>query len=143
VPGGLDNPVVGFTVFAAVKLAGYSAFCHYRLARSFPEHKVSSIAAGATRTVIGVGFGLLYTVAIMAALAQVLHDALIPIGILGLIPVRLLEWWILIKIFYARGPAQDGARSFTRDLWYGVACSFALDVPSWLGLVALGKVFIC
>jgi hypothetical protein len=140
VPGGFENPAVGFAAFAAVKLAGYSAFCHFRLARSFPERNVSSLGAGAARAAIGVFVGLAYAAITAKLLAEVLPDALIPIGIIGLIPVRLFEWWILIKIFYARLPTE---RIEWRDLWLGVACSFLLDVPSWLGLVALGKVFIC
>jgi hypothetical protein len=141
VPAGLDNPALGFATFAAVKLAGYSAFCHFRLARIFPERKPNPILAGVTRTLLGVGFGLAYA-ALMTLLSGLLHleDATVLLALAGLVAVRLLEWWILLRLFYL--PKTDPP-NFKNELWYGVGVSFLLDFPSWIGLVVLGKTFIC
>ena len=138
-PFSFDDPVLGFATFATVKLAGYTAFCHFRLGRIFPERKANPILAGGTRTLLGVGFGLAYA-AIVALVGSALQSgAIVPFALVGLVPVRLLEWWILLRLFYV----QDWKRDYRGELWYGVAVSFLLDFPSWIGLVVLGKTVIC
>ena len=60
---------------------------------------------------------------------------------LGLIPIRLLEWWIIILMFYDRRTqtrAKDWGYAGLGTVW-----SYALDVPALIGLVATGGMWIC
>jgi hypothetical protein len=59
----------------------------------------------------------------------------------GLPLVRVGEWWLLIWFFFDRKLETPG-----RDwLWafFGVLWSFALDAPALLGLLFIGRGFVC
>ena len=63
------------------------------------------------------------------------------IYIVGLVPVRLIEWWIIIWLFYDRSMMTK-----QKDWQYvglGTAWSFALDIPALIGFVATGGFWIC
>jgi hypothetical protein len=139
VPGGLSSPVQGYLAFSAVKLAGYTLAGWY-LNRRYANATAHFALVGITRTIIGMVFG--------AALAFVAFFPLAFFGsvgilvyIFGLIPVRLIEWWIIILIFYDRS-----MQSKPKDWRYaalGTAWSFALDIPALIGLVATAGFWIC
>ena len=137
-PGGFDNPVQGYLAFGAVKLAGYS-LAAWRLNRSYPEAGANFGAVGLTRTVIGMAFG---SVLGLLALPLVLVGGLgIIVYYLGLIPVRLMEWWIVILLFYDRR-AETRAKDW-RYAGLGTAWSYALDIPALIGFFATGGLWIC
>lgn len=66
------------------------------------------------------------------------------IYVLGLIPIRVLEWWIILKIFYQDDTEQkitwDDAKA---SITFGVICSFILDVPALMGFVYAADFWIC
>ncbi len=138
-PGGITGPVQGYLAFSAVKLAGYSLAGWY-LNRRYANATAHFAVVGISRTVIGMVFG--------TALALVAYFPLVMVGsvgiliyIFGLIPVRLIEWWIIILIFYDRT-----RQSMPKDWRYaalGTAWSFALDIPALIGVLATAGFWIC
>lgn len=137
-PGGLSNPVQGYLAFSAVKLAGYSLAGLY-LNRRYSEAKANFGVVGITRTVVGMVFG---GVLGLIALPLVFVGGLgVVVYILGLIPVRLLEWWIIILLFYDRS-IQTRQKDW-RYAGFGTAWSFALDIPALIGFMATGGLWIC
>lgn len=136
-PGGISNPVVGYITFTAVKLVGYSIaglFLNNRYANSNSNFGL----VGLVRTVIGIVFG-----GLLGLTSSVLSDGGVGFYVyfFGLIPVRLLEWWIIIWLFYDR-PLQTKPKN-----WFyaglGTAWSFILDIPALVGFIATAGVWIC
>lgn len=135
-PGGLSNPVQGYLALGAVKLAGYSLAGWY-LNRRYPAATAHFAVVGIARTVIGVVFG-----AALGLLPLFLFGTWgILVYIFGLIPVRLVEWWIIIRLFYDR--SMQMKRKDWRYAGLGTAWSFALDIPALVGFVATGGFWIC
>lgn len=64
------------------------------------------------------------------------------IYLVGLIPVRVLEWWIVIKGFYSSDRPLEWAE-LKRPILLGVITSFLLDVPALTGLVYAADFWIC
>ena len=137
-PGGLANPLTGYVAFSAVKFGGYT-FAVWRLNRSYPDHTHNVVAVGATRTGIGMLFGTLLTM-LLFPLVFIGSRGLL-LGYLVFVPVRLLEWWLIILIFYDRRlvtRAKDWRCAGLGTVW-----SFVLDAPAIIGLVATGGFWIC
>jgi len=138
VPGGISDPVQGYLVFSAVKLAGYSLAASY-LNNRYPESTTNFFVVGITRTVIGMIFGAALG---LLALPFVFVGGLgILLYILGLIPVRLVEWWIIIRWFY--DPSMLTKEKDWRYAGIGTAWSFVLDIPAVIGFFATGGLWIC
>lgn len=60
---------------------------------------------------------------------------------IGQVPVRFLEWWLILRIFLARWPRQpwhDAAAIVMATLW-----SFILDLPGFFGCLAMGGISVC
>jgi hypothetical protein len=138
VPGGLSNPVQGYLAFSAVKLAGYS-LAGWFLNRRYPDATTSFAVVGIVRTVIGVIFGA--ALGFLAFQLVYFSEYGILVYIVGLIPVRLVEWWITIRLFYDR--SMQTKRRDWRYAGLGTAWSFALDIPALIGFVATGGFWIC
>jgi hypothetical protein len=101
--------------------------------------KGGPFVAGAARTVIGVGVGAAY--ALGAGLVLRALAGAMPLFLLGLIPMRLVEWALLLKLLYLRDtPLQALPR---RPIAVGTVFSFVLDLPAILGLITAGKLWIC
>lgn len=137
-PGGLGDPVQGILIFTGIKLVGYTCAGLY-LNRSYPDSKANIFAVGFLRTIIGIAFG--------TALAMFSFPFLFVGGLgfliyfFGLIPVRLLEWFIIIKIFYDR---ELGDRpKMWQNLAFGTGWSFLLDIPALAGFSFFGDFWIC
>ncbi|MCZ6691911.1 MAG: hypothetical protein O7H41_20175 [Planctomycetota bacterium] len=143
-PGGLTDPVIGFSTFAAVKFIGYTALT-IRMKKSYPEAGVSAFTLGLTRTGIGVAFGFAYGLATTMVITAIPSLGAVPwISFLlyaGLYPVRLLEWWILIWFFLDRTAKNPASRRRWRHV--GTWCSYALDIPALAGFLATGGLWIC
>jgi hypothetical protein len=138
VPGGLSNPVQGYLAFSAVKLAGYSLAGWY-LNRRYSNATTHFALVGIARTVIGMIFGAALGFVVFFPLA--LGGMGILAYIFGLIPMRLIEWWILILIFYDRS-MQSMSKDW-RHAALGTVWSFVLDIPALIGLIATAGFWIC
>lgn len=137
-PGGLSSPVQGYLAFSAVKLAGYSLAGWY-LNRRYSNATAHFALVGITRTVVGMIFGAALG---LLAFPLVLYGGLgILVYVAGLVPIRLLEWWIVIRLFYDRSMLTK--QKDWRYAGLGTAWSFALDIPALIGFVATGGFWIC
>ena len=59
----------------------------------------------------------------------------------ALIPFRIVEWLITLKLFYSKSDRYKG--SLTNNVLLGVALSFAFDIPAAVGFLASGGLWIC
>jgi hypothetical protein len=139
VPFGVDNPVLGYSVFCAVKFAGYSLAAHV-LARRYGRPEPSSVKVGAVRTLIGMAVGAAYFGAHALIKSYVQHDNEVAY-MLGLVPVRIAEWWFLIWLFYDRKFEHTGRGWGLVAL--GVAWSFLLDIPATFGFLSVAGFHVC
>jgi hypothetical protein len=109
----MDVVVIGYVVYAALKFAGYTAFCRY-LHRRRKDGR-SSIASGALRTLIGMIVGG----ALFVAAQKFDTQSSLPLYFGVLIPVRCAEWWLL-------GILRFRKLTFS-EIIGGILVSFALD----------------
>jgi hypothetical protein len=116
---------LGLAYFAAVKLAGYTAYCGYlrkRYEEGVPHDWPRTLILGGVRTLIGVGVGALYGV---IAWKGLFGESAGPVFLAGLIPVRIAEWLFLLWIAFG-----EKIRERKRTAWatgWGIAVSYALD----------------
>jgi hypothetical protein len=129
IPGGLIMPMgpgpVGLIAFVGVKFTGYS-LAAYLLNRAY-EARENAWKVGAARTAIGIAAGAAYL-----ASWNLAHAAPGMAGwLLSLVPVRLAEWGLLLRIFF------DKRFLATPQSWryaaLGSRWSYALDA---VGLAA-------
>lgn len=138
-PGGLvGEPLQGILTFTGIKFAGYCLAGIY-LNRSYPDSKVNFLTVGTVRTIIGIIFG---TVLAMISFPFVFVGGIgFLIYFFGLIPVRMLEWFVIIKVFYDED-LSDRPKMW-RNLGLGTAWSFILDIPAVVGFTLLVDFWIC
>lgn len=137
--------VGGFLYFAGVKFAGYSAFAHV-LRKKFDDAPAAGITRtlqiGGLRTLIGVGVGVCYGLLMGIAVEKINIVWLGWILFFGaLIPVRLAEWYWLLRIAFkqkVRGHSQIESSillgtfvSYVLDA-IGVAAAFVLPGGMWV-----------
>jgi hypothetical protein len=132
------EPGVHYVTFAAVKFVGYSAYCWwlvrlYRSRRSVP-------LVGLTRTALGMAFGALYAL-LVTRVPYGMLDGPDPLAYLGLLPVRLVEWALLVSLFFDRRLEQR--RPLAWALLGGVGVSYLLDLPAVFGFFITGGISIC
>lgn len=102
-PASLETTIEGYILFTAVKLAGYT-FYTLALNRAF-FCKRRALVVGATRTLPGITLGTAYYF-LWRATGTDTHQA----GYwIGLIPIRLFEWWLVIRLFYGPGALRSNA----------------------------------
>jgi hypothetical protein len=146
VPAGLSNPAVGYAAFSAIKFAGYTIAAHY-ISRSYDRSDLAAWRVGATRTLIGMTAGALYFglwIVVRIPFPQLLNttgEAFPFLYLAGLLPVRLLEWWLLIWIFYDRALIERAKG--LRTVALGTAWSCLLDIPAVAGLITIGGFWVC
>lgn len=134
-PAGLAS--LGLAYYAGVKLTGYCLAAYY-FNRHFTDRKANIYLAGATRTAIGLGVGS-GTAALLELLDITTGDW---VFLLLLIPIRFLEWLLLLWLFY-RKPHWN-RRLMTSLAAQGIVCSFVFDLPAILAAVTLpGGIWIC
>lgn len=136
---------MGFVYFGAVKAAGYTGAASilkggYNL-RESPKPEVWKV--GLTRTAIGIGAGALYGVLWYAVLRHIITGDQSNIFFFALLlPVRIVEWCLLIWIFFDRG-LRDKPRLW-KFIAFGIAVSFALDAVGMVAAFVLpGGFWIC
>ena len=134
---------LAFGYYTGIKAIGYTAAA-IGLNRIYENNRASSIKVGLVRTGIGVGVGVSYGIA-WFFIADKLHingDAASIAFMTPLFPIRLVEWGLLIKIFY------DGQLSNRSRLWKcsiaGTVWSYCLDA---IGIAAAwvlpGGIWVC
>ncbi|HMO79241.1 MAG TPA: hypothetical protein PKD24_00480 [Pyrinomonadaceae bacterium] len=137
-PGGLSEPL-GLLAFPAIKFAGYTAFAIY-LNRKFPDKPRNIFLVGVSRMLLGLAFGT--ALAFLSFPFVIVFGVGLLIYVLGLIPVRIFEWWLLIKGFYS--PREPLKFAEVKDsVILGVVTSFVLDIPALFGLVYAADFWIC
>lgn len=128
-PVGMHTPVLGYLAFVAIKFAGYAFAATYFNATY--AKKISPWAFGAVRTLVGmaVGGALYLVMEYTKAEFQTLYVVLVPI--------RLVEWFAVVALFYDRGLA-DRTR-LLKCAAAGVVLSVILDMPAGvLGFLSAG-----
>jgi hypothetical protein len=136
-PAGIDNPILGYLSFTAVKFCGYTLF-----AKHINHHvtaKRNIYAVGTARTAIGMLFGAAYWF-LLSYLFDI-TDTTTPIAYFGgLIVLRYVEWYILLRLFYNELFAQKRQNSF---IIKGIFLSYILDLPAATGFFITAGLWIC
>jgi len=132
-PGaGFGHPVLGPAAFIAIKFAGYSAAA-VAISETYRRSDLNPLVVGTTRTGIGLAFGAV-AVFLTSALGFETGTSLF---LIALVPVRFIEWWLLVWLFYDRQLAK--LRLGWEVALLGTIWSFVLDIPTIIGLVIVGK----
>lgn len=128
--------LIGAAAFTAVKLVGYSV-AGRKLNKWYRVDSPHPIVFGIVRTCIGlaVGISLLYFLTGIAGQGDQLFFAI-------LIPVRFLEWFLVIFLFFER--KQFSFKRITGNSALGIFYSFVLDIPAILSaFVVPGGMWVC
>jgi hypothetical protein len=140
---------LGFVYFAAVKYAGYSAFCRVVVQPQCLDRDDNSVRipspwkAGAVRTLIGLAVGAVFGLEFWKIPYFAHHDPWdTPIFFLVLIPIRVAEWWLLLRWIY--GQFRFSSREYLVPIVIGTVTSFALDGLGILAAFVLpGGAWVC
>ena len=133
---------LGFAYFVGTKFAGY-AVAAFAIRKLYPQFSGGIGKVGATRTAIGLGAGLIYG-GIWWAGASLFHsaDPSMILYFIGLLPVRIAEWMLLVHIFFDRG-LVDPQKAFKISL-AGSFWSYCLDaIGVGAAFVIPGGVWVC
>ena len=137
-PAGIENPELGYLGYAAIKFAGYSLAAAL-ISRKYERDDRNPWLIGGVRTLIGMAAG-----AVCYGLTGLI-PALQPAGgivfLIGIIPVRIAEWWLLLWLFFDRELKQT--QKGWRTVATGLVWSFVLDVPALIGFLLAGGFWIC
>jgi hypothetical protein len=137
-PGGIANIGQSYLTFASIKLIGYSV-AGIILNRAYKSASHTFLVVGITRTIIGLVLGAVFGIMFLPIFMLGPLGALI--FLIALVPLRLLEWWTIIWLFYDRQTLQRGKD--WRYVWYGTGWSFLLDIPAIIGIISVGGFWIC
>lgn len=137
-PAGITHPVLGYAAFGAVKLAGYALAARF-VSRTYGTPERSAWAVGAARTGIGIAAGAACS-GVVWLLPPLAREAGW-IFFAGLLPVRILEWWLLLWLFYDR-KLEHNARGW-RVVALATVWSYVVDIPALAGLFLTGGFWIC
>ncbi|WCL50645.1 hypothetical protein [Leptospira sp. GIMC2001] len=129
---GIPNPGA-FLIFILIKLLGYTGFSIY-MTSYYDSHKDKFWIVGIVRTLIGLAIGgFLINLTSFTSYGFSFFIAIVPI--------RIVEWWILIFIFFDRSLSMNGEN--WEIVYKGVVFSFLLDIPSIIGFFSIGELRIC
>ncbi len=124
----------GFVLFGLIKLIGYTAVAA-AAKRDFAPTKVPAVLVGVARTFLGILVGVSFGRLSFAFIDSVLWFYA------ALLPLRLGEWYLTIRVFLDPSGAQRGPT--LRWLLLGPLASYALDLPAVLGAFVVGRAWIC
>ncbi|HVS75214.1 MAG TPA: hypothetical protein VHE23_07275 [Candidatus Acidoferrales bacterium] len=133
---------LGLVYFVGVKFVGYTAAA-YGIRKAYPESTSGVAKVGAARTAIGVGTGLAYGALWMFLSSKVFHTQDSGVAfLLGLLPVRIAEWLLLLHLFFDRG-LRNRLKSF-KGAMAGTVWSYCLDaVGIAAAFVIPGGFWVC
>ena len=128
---------LGLVYFTAIKFAGYTAMAYW-LRSQYPQGTTAPWKVGLVRTIIGLSAGICIVFVadgIGVDVPSLRFYAL-------LLPVRIAEWMLLLKLFYER-PEWRWRRAFGWSL-FGYLWSTLLDLPAIATAFMLpGGVWVC
>jgi hypothetical protein len=133
-PASIPHPVAGYIAFVAVKFVGYSIAARF-ISRAYNSDR-NAYLVGATRTAIGMAAGALYYYFAQGSLSSGAFPYLA-----GLAPIRLVEWWLLIFLYYDRRFHQT-PRGWNVCV-FGTLWSYLWDLPAIFGFYYIGGVWAC
>ena len=131
--------ILGYPLYAAVKYFGYTLAARL-FAAILRRPDVGIWRVGLIRTGLGIVIGAIYTMAWSALAAHGMFESLplgggrgggLPYYLLGLVPVRMLEWSWLVWFCFDRRLEWRGRDALCVAL--GVVWSFVLDLPVLMG----------
>lgn len=128
--------ITGAIAFTSVKLIGYS-FVGRQLKKGYQVDSPHPLVFGIVRTCLGlaVGISLLYFLEGIAGNSDGLFFAI-------LFPVRFLEWFLVIYLFFER--KNFSLQRISGNSSMGIIYSFALDIPAILSaFVVPGGMWVC
>jgi len=132
----LGPSIIGASAFVAVKLIGYSLVGR-QLNKWYHAKAPHPFTFGIIRTCLGVavGVGFLYLLGGIAGHGDKLFFIL-------LVPVRFLEWFFVIYLFYEKNKLKFSRISENSAV--GIFYSFALDIPAILSAFVIpGGMWVC
>ncbi|MBI3820567.1 MAG: hypothetical protein HY286_17895 [Planctomycetes bacterium] len=149
----LEHPYAGLAVACAITFAGNSLFAII-IKSKFAERPLNILIIGGVRTLIGtLGYAILIyllpLVSYVVAKAGGFDDRpttgsgmfLVIYYLAIVVPVRVMEWWLLIFSLYSSIVRDRPGRG-----WYiaivGTIVSFLLDILAFFGLVFGSQIFI-
>lgn len=132
----------GFAYFVGIKFAGYTAAA-YALGKIYPGSRTGVAKAGAVRTAIGVGAGLIYGGLWLAGLGNHVNENYSQyIYLAGLFPIRILEWSLLLHLFFDRGLTDR--KKVARVTLGATVWSYCLDaIGVGAAMVIPGGMWVC
>jgi hypothetical protein len=139
-PAGIEyGNVASYVAFAVVKAGAYTAYVSMLHRRFQIPH--NSVLVGTVRTAIGMAVGGAYFVSVSLPTGDPPMELLgLPLYWLSLVPLRVLEWLVLLRLFYRERLTR---RQTTLSIVWGLVVSYAADVPAVLGWIAFGGLWIC
>ena|SRR6185369_16381075 len=133
-PGGLnESGLIGLAAFPVIKFTGYS-LAGYFLKHRYQDPTVSSLKFGAARTALGAFAGIAYVFVVGSLRASGTEFYL------GLIPVRIAEWLLIIWMFFDYGSQEKRPAQLAKYSMLGAGWSYILDlsiivpallIPDW------------
>jgi hypothetical protein len=133
---------LGFAYFVGVKFAGYTAAA-FVIRKAYPAFKGGTVKVGAARTAIGLVAGLAYGAAWILLSSRVFRTQDPTFAyLLGLLPVRIAEWLLLLHLFFDRN-LSDRKRAIKSAVG-GSIWSYCLDaIGIGAALVIPGGIWVC
>ena len=132
----------GLAYFTGVKLLGYTGYAYFLRNKLFDDQANGGLARtlkiGGARTGIGLVAGITYGTLVWATGILGRSDSYF---LLGLFPVRLAEWWLLLWLFFR---ARIGDSKTAWGIGVGTGVSYLLDaIGIGAALVLPGGVWVC
>jgi hypothetical protein len=139
--------LAGLAYFAGIKLVGYTGYAYFLRKKLFDDSPnggfTRTVKIGGTRTGIGLAAGMAYGG--LTLLTTGIFGEGASAGVyymLGLLPIRILEWWLLLWIFFR---SKTGDRSkVASGIGLGIVVSYLLDaIGIAAALVLPGGFWVC
>jgi hypothetical protein len=138
-PAGVDHPIAGYLGFCAIKFAGYSLAARWMFS-AYDRRERRSFLVGGARTLIGMAAGAAYFGFWKLLLKNDTPTQTVEY-FLGLLPLRIAEWWLLIWIFFDR-PFREPSKGWLLVI-FATVWSYVLDIPAGVGFLVTGGFWVC
>ncbi len=132
---------LGYAVFVGVKFIGYSAAA-LALRKAYAGNTSPALLVGATRLGIGILAGTAYGLFWIYGPAQVFSEHPVIWYLTLLLPIRILEWSLLLHLYFDRGLGER-LRALKFAV-FGSGWSYVLDaVGMAAAFVVPGGLWVC